>query len=271
MKAALLISDAGKAKALFDLARRCVDVVLDSALEDNYTIPIQAISEDPSSKTTEECLNDVLSKVINLTVQDGSIISYTFDRRNNLHAWVVSKKGVFHKEWQTVNGMSTKTYLTTINDAARDRVSQNMPKNISFLPKAYSNILDTEIKDKFTELAVIGGKDNRDNNYARDLDGRVENLMRSNNLIENSSSCNLNFLDIKAVKERYGLDSSSNNQCGINDLAARNRKEKDEDKERCLGCYTLEIPNAAQSQTRNENNYRQDPSKQDTNIDTFLK
>ena len=121
VKAALLISDAGKAKALFDLTKRCVDVVLDSALEDNYTIPIQAISEDPSSKTTEECLNDVLSKVINLTVQDGSIISYTFDRRNNLHAWVVSKKGVFHKEWKTVNGMSTKTYFrTTCDDAARD-------------------------------------------------------------------------------------------------------------------------------------------------------
>ena len=272
VKAALLISDAGKAKALFDLTRRCVDVVLDSALEDNYTIPIQAISEDPSSKTTEECLNDVLSKVINLTVQDGSIISYTFDRRNNLHAWVVSKKGVFHKEWKTVNGMSTKTYLTTINDAARDSVLQNLPKNISFLPKAYSNTFDTEIKGKFTELAVIGGKDDHDNNYARDLDERVENLIRSSNAIEKPFSCDLNILDIKAVKDKYSLDSSSKtDQCCINDLAARNRKEKDEDKERCLGCYTLETPNAAQGRTRKEHNYRQDPSKQDTNIDTFLK
>ena len=260
VKAALLISDAGKAKALFDLTRRCVDVLLDSALEDNYTIPIQAISEDPSSKTTEECLNDVLSKVINLTVQDGSIISYTFDRRNNLHAWVVSKKGVFHKEWKTGNGMSAKTYLTTINEAARDIVLQNLPKNTSFLPKAYSSTFDTEIKDKSTERAVIGGKDDHENSYARDLDERVENLMRSNNPIEKSCSCDLNISDIKAVKDRYSLDSSSKtDQCCINDLAARNRKEKDEDKERCRGCYTLETPNAAQGRARKESNYRQDP------------
>ena len=269
VKAALLISDAGKAKALFDLTRRCVDVVLDSALEDNYTIPIQAISEDPSSKTTEEFLNDVLSKVINLTVQVGSIISYTFDRRNNLHAWVVSKKGVFHKEWKTMNGMSAKTYLTTIN-AARDSVLQNMPKNISFLPKAYSNTYDTEIKDKFAELAVIGGKGDHENSYARDLDERVENLMRSDNSIEKPDSCDLNFLDIKAVKDRYSLDSSSNNQCGISYPAAKNYKEKDKDEERCLGCYSLEIPNA-QSRTRKRNNYRQDPQKQETNIDTIFK
>ena len=269
VKAALIISDAGKAKALFDLTKRCVDVVLDSALEDNYTIPIQAISEDPSSKTTEEFLNDVLSKVINLTVQVGSIISYTFDRRNNLHAWVVSKKGVFHKEWKTMNGMSAKTYLTTIN-AARDSVLQNMPKNISFLPKAYSNTYDTEIKDKFAELAVIGGKGDHENSYARDLDERVENLMRSDNSIEKPDSCDLNFLDIKAVKDRYSLDSSSNNQCGISYPAAKNYKEKDKDEERCLGCYSLEIPNA-QSRTRKRNNYRQDPQKQETNIDTIFK
>ena len=270
VKAALLISDAGKAKALFDLTRRCVvDVVLDSALEDNYVIPIQAISEDPSSKTTEEFFNDVLSKVINLTVQAGSIISYTFDRRNNLHAWVVSKKGVFHKEWKTMNGMSAKTYLTTIN-AARDSVLQNMPKNISFLPKAYSNTYDTEIKDKFAELAVIGGKGDHENSYARDLDERVENLMRSDNSIEKPDSCDLNFLDIKAVKDRYSLDSSSNNQCGISYPAAKNYKEKDKDEERCLGCYSLEIPNA-QSRTRKRNNYRQDPQKQETNIDTIFK
>ena len=148
VKAALLISDAGKAKALFDLTRRSVDVVLDSALEDNYTIPIQAICDNPSSKTTEEFLNDVLSKVINLTVEVGSIVSYTFDRGDILHAWVVSKKGVVHKEWQTMNGMSMKTYLKTINDAARECVLQNMPKHISILPKAYSNTFHTEIKDK---------------------------------------------------------------------------------------------------------------------------
>ena len=61
MKAALLISDAGKAKALFDLTRRSIDVVQDSALEDNYTIPIQAISDDPSSKANEKFLYDALS------------------------------------------------------------------------------------------------------------------------------------------------------------------------------------------------------------------
>ena len=201
-------------------------------------------------------------------MQDGSIISYTFDYRDVLHTWVVSEKGVFHKEWKTVNGMSTKTYLTTINDAARDSVSQNMLKNISFLPKAYSNAFDTEIQNKFIELAVIGVKDDRDNNYARDLDGRVEKLMRSNHSIEKPDSCDLNFLDIKSVKERYSLDSSSNNQCGINYPAAKNYKEKDEHEheEMCLGCHTLEIPNA-QSRTRKKNNYRQDPSKQGTNID----
>ena len=115
LKAALLLSDGGKARALFDLTRRCANVVLDSELEDNYTIPIQEISENPSSKTAEALLNVTLSKVVNLSVQDGSIISYTFDRQGNLHAWVVSGKGVFHKEWQTMNGMSTKTYLKARN------------------------------------------------------------------------------------------------------------------------------------------------------------
>ena len=110
LKAALLLSDGGKARALFDLTRRCANVVLDSELEDNYTIPIQEISENPSSKTAEALLNVTLSKVVNLSVQDGS-----FDRQGNLHAWVVSGKGVFHKEWQTMNGMSTKTYLKARN------------------------------------------------------------------------------------------------------------------------------------------------------------
>ena len=196
VKAALLISDAGKAKALFDLTRKCVDVVLDSALEENFTIPIQAISDDPSSKANEEFLYDVLSKVLNLTVQDGSIISYAFDDRDNLHAWVVSKKGVFHKEWQTVNGMSTKTYFKTINVATRDSLVQNMPKNISFLPNACSNTFDTEIKYKFTEFALIAGEDNRENNYTRDLDERVENLMRSTSSRE-KPNCDPSFLDVK--------------------------------------------------------------------------
>ena len=61
VKAALLISDAGKAKALFDLTRTSVDVVLDSTLEDNYTIPLQAISDDPLSKANEKFLYDALS------------------------------------------------------------------------------------------------------------------------------------------------------------------------------------------------------------------
>ena len=270
VKAALLISDAGKAKALFDLTRKCVDVVLDSALEENFTIPIQAISDDPSSKANEEFLYDVLSKVLNLTVQDGSIISYAFDDRDNLHAWVVSKKGVFHKEWQTVNGMSTKTYFKTINVATRDSLVQNMPKNISFLPNACSNTFDTEIKYKFTEFALIAGEDNRENNYTRDLDERVENLMRSNNSRE-KPNCDPNFLDVKSVKERYSLDSSSDNQSGIKDYGSRNCKENDKDEERCLGCYTLEIPNAVQSRSRKEYNYRGDPSKQDTNMDILFK
>ena len=95
--------------------------------------------------------------------------------------------------------------------------------------------------------------------------------MKSNHWREKPVSCDLNFLDIKSVKERYGLDSSSDNHCFINDLPARNRKVKDDDEEKCIGCYTLEIPNAAPRRTRKETNYRQDPSKQDTNIDTFLK
>ena len=270
VKAALLISDAGKAKALFDLTRKCVDVVLDSALEENFTIPIQAISDDPSSKANEEFLYHVLSMVLNLTVQDGSIISYAFDDRDNLHAWVVSKKGVFHKEWKTVNGMSTKTYLKTINVATRDSLVQNMPKNISFLPNACSNTFDTEIKYKCTEFALIAGEDNRENNYTRDLDERVENLMRSNNSRE-KPNCDPNFLDVKSVKERYSLDSSSDNQSGIKDFAARNCKENDKDENRCLGCYTLEMPNAVQSRSRKEYNYRGDPSKQDTNMDILFK
>ena len=134
-----------------------------------------------------------------------------FDRRNNLHAWVVSTKGVFHKEWQTVN-MSMNTYLKRITDVARDI---------------------------------------RENNNGRDLDERVEYLMSSINSRE-KPNCHPNPLDVKSVMERYSLDSSSK----------RNHKEKDEDKERCLGCYTLEISNAAQSRTRKENKYRQDPSKQ---------
>ena len=271
VKAALLISDAGKAKALFDLTKKYVDVVLDSALEENFIIPIQAISNGPSSKANEEFLYNVLSKVLNLTVQDGCIISYTFDDRDNLHAWVVSKEGVFHKEWQTVNGMSTKTYFKSINVATRDSFAQKIPKNISFLPNAYSYTFDTERKYKFTELALISGKDNRENNYARDLDERVENLMRSNNTREKPKCSDPNLLDVKSVKERYCLDSSSNNQCGIDDCSARNCKEKEKAGERCLGCYNLETPNAAQSRTRKENNYRGDPSNPDKHIDIMLK
>ena len=271
VKAALLISDAGKAKALFDLTRKYVDLVLDSALEENFTAPIQAISDAPSSKANEEFLYNVLSKVLNLTVQDGCIISYTFDERDNLHAWVVSKKGVFHKKWQTVNGMSTKTYFKSINVATRESLAQNIPQNISFSPNAYSNTSDTETKHKFSVLALIVGKDNGKKTYARDLDHRVENLMRSNNTREKPKCSDPHFLDLKSVKERYCLDSASNNQCGIDDFSAKNCQEQDKAEERCLGCYTLETPNAAQSRTRKENNYREDPSNPDTHIDIMLK
>ena len=263
VKAALLISDAGKAKALFDLTRRCVDVVLDSTLEDNYTIPIQAISDDPSSKTTEEFLNDVLSKVINLTVKDGSIISYTFDPRDILHAWIVCEKGVFHKKWKTINGISTKTYLKTINIGLRDSLVRNMPKSDSFPPNVYS--FDTVVKGKFTdELVVTGEKDERENNYARDLDKRIENLTINNNSEVMPPNCDPKFLDVKSVKERYNLDSSSSTQPG------RNREQNDNDEETFLGRYSLEIPNTTPSRTRKETSDRASSTKK-TNDEVSLK
>ena len=78
VKAALLVSDSGKAKALCDLTKRSVDIVMDSALDDKYTNPIQAISDNPCSTTTEVLLDEILSDVIRL-MQDGSIISFSFD------------------------------------------------------------------------------------------------------------------------------------------------------------------------------------------------
>ena len=274
VKAALLILESGKAKALYDLTRRCVDVVQDSALEDNYTIPIQVISENPSSKTAEALLNVTLSKVVNLSVQDGCIISYTFDGRGNLHAWVVSKKGVFHKEWKTMNGMRTKTYLKTINGGLRDCLVRDLPKNITFQPNAFNS--ETDIKDKIVYLPDIEEKENCKNNFARDLDKRIENLKASNNSRE-IPKCDPNILYVKSVMERYHLDSSTNSQCGIHDISRRNCEENSNSEEKFLGWYSLEIPNATQSRARKETSHRDDTTETitsihiDSNIDTYLK
>ena len=274
MKAALLLSDGGKAKALFDLTRRCADVVLDLDLEDNYTLPIQQISENPSSKTAEALLNVTLSKVVNLSVQDGSIISYTFDRQDNLHAWVVSGKGVFHKVWQTMNVMSTKTYLKTINGGLRDNVVQDLPKNISFQPNAFTSLAG--IKDKIVVLADIGENDNCKNNVARDLDKRVENLTGINNSRKMTKS-DPNILFVKSLMERYNLDSSANTQCSFYDNLRENCEENGNDKEKFLGWCSLEMPNAAQSRARKETSHRDDSPEQitsihiDSSMDTYLK
>ena len=275
VKAALLILESGKAKALYDLTRRCVDVVQDSALKDNYTIPIQVISENPSSKTAEALLNVTLSKVVNLSVQDGCIISYTFDGRGNLHAWVVSKKGVFHKEWKTMNGMRTKTYLKTINGGLRDCLVRDLPKNITSQSNAFNS--QTVIKDKIVYLPDIEEKENCKNNFARDLDKRIENLKASNNSRE-IPKCDPNILYVKSVMERYHLGSSlTNSQCGIHNISRGNCEEISNDEEKFLGWYSLQIPNATQCRARKEttSSHRDDAAEPitskriDTNIETY--
>ena len=287
LKAALLISDGGKAKALFDLTRRYVDLVLDSDQEDNYTIPIQAISENPSSKTVESLLDVTLSNVINLTVKDGSIIFYSFDPQDNLHAWVVTKKGVFHKEWKTMNGMSAEIFLKAINNGLLDCLAKNMSKNVNIIPSNRSTS-DTDIEDTFVNVSVIG-------NFAKNLDKRVENLTRRNNSRE-MPKCDPNVLDVKYLKERYHLDSSTNSQCGIHDSFHGNCEEFHNEVEKTLGWYSLEKPNTIkskkgkersslgdslkQSLSRNketDHRHREDPPKQntliqvDTNINNYLK
>ena len=281
VKAALLILESAKANDLtrrcviYDLTRRCVDVVQDSALEDNYAIPIQVISENPSSKTAEALLNVTLSKVVNLSVQDGCIISYTFDGRGNLHAWVVSKKGVFHKEWKTMNGMRTKTYLKTINGGLRDCLVRDLPKNITFHSNAFNS--ETNIKDKIVYLPDIEEKENCKNNFARDLDKIIENLKASNNSRE-IPKYDPNILYVKSVMERYHLDSSKNSQCGIHDISRGNCEENSNSEEKFLGWCSLEIPNATQSRARKETSSHRDDAAEpitsihiDTNIDTYLK
>lgn len=88
---ALLVSDLGKAQALFDLRRdvRGVDSYV------NLSDPFEAIAADPSSASSRNLLKKSLFNVINNRQAD-TVISYAFGDNGELHTWVMSREGVFH-------------------------------------------------------------------------------------------------------------------------------------------------------------------------------
>ena len=238
VKAALLVSDSGKAKALCDLTKRSVDVVMDSALDDKYTIPIQAISDNPCSTTTETLLDEVLSDVIRL-MQDGSIISFSFDDLRGLHTWVISREGVCHKQWQTYNRMLGETYLKTIVDELQQSLVRKVPENFSAYPE----------EGKVPEFSDIDRKQGQEHTYVP-----------------------VNNRDFSAKKclDRYNLDNASRSQCSPYHSCAQEGEENQRNIQKLCGYFSLDVPDTARSSINRGSKLGTSLPKEYTPVDVYL-
>ena len=77
-----------------------------------YELLLKSLLNLKQVKAVEALFDAALSNVIH-SMQDGSIISYTFDDLGILHAWVISKVGVFHEHWK-----ATLSFEGTERDSA---------------------------------------------------------------------------------------------------------------------------------------------------------
>ncbi|CAB4024371.1 tetratricopeptide repeat 28-like, partial [Paramuricea clavata] len=105
---ALLVSDRGKAQALYDLMRKIVHSGMDLCF--NYSDPMETLAHDPSSDTSKILFDNSLFNVINSNHAD-TIISYAFGEKGELHSWVITKEGVFHKSLNIDNVPSMRDYV----------------------------------------------------------------------------------------------------------------------------------------------------------------
>ena len=234
VKSALLVSDSGKAKALFDLMKRSVDDIMNDALEKNFITPIRDISDNPCSKEIEALLELTLSKVIHL-MRGGSIISYTYDDQDDLHAWVISKNGVFHKQWQTANCLSARTYLKTVNVELQEILRRNSQKILICSPEVKS------FCGHFAKAPNVCGRQKLENNVVCDFENKLKNFRKINKLRE-SPGWDQRVLDFKYVKERYNLDS----QYSFHSVPCKSSEENDADQKRLFGWYSLEMSKITQ-------------------------
>ena len=103
---ALLVSDLGKAQALYDLRREVCGV----DLYINLSNPLEVIAADPASNNSKNLLKKSLFNVINNRQAD-TVVSYAFgENGTELHTWVVSREGVFHHK--SLKGESSmRSYL----------------------------------------------------------------------------------------------------------------------------------------------------------------
>ncbi len=108
VKTALLVSDRGKAQALYDLTRKIVHSC--PSLPCSYPDPMEIIAKDPSSSTSKNLFNDKLKNVINSNQAD-TIISYAFGENGELHSWVFSQGRVFYKSLNITNESSMRSYI----------------------------------------------------------------------------------------------------------------------------------------------------------------
>ena len=241
VKAALLVSDSGKAKALCDLTKRSVDVVMDLALDDKYTIPIQAISDNPCSSTTEALLNDVLSDVIHL-MQYGSIISFSFDKLRGLHTWVISREGVCHKQWQTCNRMLAKTYLKTNIDELQQSLVRNVPENFSAHPEKSS--FHGKVEGKVPEFSDIVRKQGQEHTYVP-----------------------VNNRDFSAKKclDRYHLDSATRSQSSDKEGEGNRRNVQ-----KLCGYFSLDVSDTTRSSINRGPKLETKSLKEYTDVDVYL-
>ena len=103
---ALLVSDLGKAQALYDLRQEVcgVDFYI------NLSNPLEVIAANPSSNSSKNLLKKSLFNVINNRQAD-TVVSYAFgENGTELHTWMISREGVFHHK-SLKSESSMRSYL----------------------------------------------------------------------------------------------------------------------------------------------------------------
>ena len=206
-RAALLVSDVGKAKALQDLMRKRTNVSLEPT--DHFTTWIETIAKDPSSSLCEKLLDQATSNVIN-SIQDGSVLLYAFDHAETLHIWILSEKKVYHRTWKATNGMSSLFYLQTCQEELRrclnDRSTTTVLEHAN--DEAMQNE-NTKMKPK-----ILIEKEQR-TSFATALEQRLQNIkVASESLMESYRHCvsEDKVAHSQRLKNCYNLDCNGNQQ-----------------------------------------------------------
>ena len=194
VKSALLVSDIGKAKALQNLMRKHVNFTMHINSDEIITKWIKTIKCSPSSPRNGSLLQAASSNVVR-SLHGGSIVSYSFDCRKNLHINVVSANGVVHKLWKTSNVTSSLDYFQTIVTELRNSFISTR-SSFAFNAKEGARS-DNEIELTLpTELAEMGEEETT---FAGIFEERLRQFPKG---------ATRNPMDEKRVKDVYSLDSS---------------------------------------------------------------